>query len=118
MNIRTSDSGSQAQYKGNTRNHGLQDPNVYVVFWALTALESEARSEVLRGSGSYCTRTGKLSESSPSYAPTGTVSRTIAVLSHTELPAKGKTPCVGCRLGVFRQMFWALFVPPKVSQLS
>ena len=32
MNIRMSHSGSQAQYKGDTRNHAWQDPHVYVVF--------------------------------------------------------------------------------------
>ena len=26
--------GSKAQYKGDCRIHGLQDPSVYVVFWA------------------------------------------------------------------------------------
>ena len=34
INIRISHSGSKAHYKGDTRNHGLWDAYVYVVFWA------------------------------------------------------------------------------------
>ena len=33
-NIRILHSGSKAHSKGDTRNHGLYDPYVYVVFWA------------------------------------------------------------------------------------
>ena len=29
-------SGFKAQVQGNSRNHGLKDPHVYVVFWAHT----------------------------------------------------------------------------------
>ena len=32
INIRISNSDSKAQCKGDTRNHGLQDPCVYVIF--------------------------------------------------------------------------------------
>ena len=34
INIRISPSGSHEQYKGDTRNHALWDPYVYVVCWA------------------------------------------------------------------------------------
>ena len=33
INITISHSGSRGQYEGDTRNHGWQDPCVYVVFW-------------------------------------------------------------------------------------
>ena len=34
--MRISNSGPKVQYKGDTRNHGVRDPCVYVVFWAPT----------------------------------------------------------------------------------
>ena len=33
MNKRILDSGPKDQDEGDARNHGLQDPHVYVVFW-------------------------------------------------------------------------------------
>ena len=35
IDIRISHPGSKAQYKGDTRNHAVQDPSVYVVFGTL-----------------------------------------------------------------------------------
>ena len=34
MDIRISHSGSRGPYEGDTRNHGLQDPYVYVATWS------------------------------------------------------------------------------------
>ena len=36
LNIRTLHSGTRAQDNGDSRNHGLQDPFVYAVFWTPT----------------------------------------------------------------------------------
>ena len=40
--MRIQDSGSQAQEKGDSENHGLQDPCVHVAFWVLNKISRSA----------------------------------------------------------------------------
>ena len=50
--MRIAHSGSKAQYKGNTRNHALQDPHVYVVFGgALCMIQGSGYSSLERTLG-------------------------------------------------------------------
>ena len=51
--MRISHPGSKAQYTGDTRNHGLQHPYVYVVCWvlrieALSHLKTSMRASLKR----------------------------------------------------------------------
>ena len=57
-------SGSKAHYKGDTRNHGVQDPDVYEVFWPLQIPGHCARLRKIQEEGYGATLAEDLSEAS------------------------------------------------------